>query len=152
MPLFPSPSCSFRVLLLLVVLQWRPSSLIAVRVAGAFWRHQGYGVELALKNMEYKAVDDSQQQQQQQQPQHGGASGQDAGAAAVTVPEEEIVDGFQFSALLSRRPALRSELLAFRESLTSGKEKQLEQLKVWELKGAPLSRSFVEPPVVCCLF
>ncbi|KAI3702099.1 hypothetical protein L6452_27772 [Arctium lappa] len=80
----------------------------------------GYGVELALKNMEYKAMDDSEIKK------------------GVTLEDPHIEDlsqevrGFIFSRILERKPELTSEIMAFRDSLLSSTVS--ETLNVWELK------------------
>ncbi len=86
---------------------------------------QGYGVELLLKNMEYKAVDDSNK------PPADPAA---ASAGEQPVPADEVVEGFAFARLLERKPALNAELRTFRDSLAGASDLQLEKLKVWELK------------------
>ncbi|KAJ9552536.1 hypothetical protein OSB04_016581 [Centaurea solstitialis] len=80
----------------------------------------GYGVELALKNMEYKAMDDSEIKK------------------GVTLEDPHIEDlsqevrGFIFSRILERKPELTSEIMAFRDSLLSSTVS--DTLNVWELK------------------
>ncbi|CAK9160518.1 unnamed protein product [Ilex paraguariensis] len=80
----------------------------------------GYGVELALKNMEYKAMDDS------------------AIKRAVTLEDPHTEDlsqevrGFIFSKILERKPELTSEIMAFRDYLLSSTVS--DTLDVWELK------------------
>ncbi|XVF67689.1 hypothetical protein PTKIN_Ptkin10aG0141700 [Pterospermum kingtungense] len=80
----------------------------------------GYGVELALKNMEYKAMDDS------------------AIKKGVTLEDPRTEDlsqevrGFIFSKILERRPELTSEIMAFRDYLLSSTIS--DTLDVWELK------------------
>lgn len=80
----------------------------------------GYGVELALKNMEYKAMDDS------------------AVKKGVTLEDPRIEDlsqevrGFIFSKILDRKPELASEIMAFRDYLLSSTVS--DTLDVWELK------------------
>lgn len=80
----------------------------------------GYGVELALKNMEYKAMDDS------------------AIKKGVTLEDPRIEDlsqevrGFIFSKILERKPELSSEIMAFRDYLLSSTIS--DTLDVWELK------------------
>lgn len=80
----------------------------------------GYGVELALKNMEYKAMDDS------------------AIKKGVTLEDPHTEDlsqdvrGFIFSKILERKPELTSEIMAFRDSLLSSTVS--DTLDVWELK------------------
>uniref|UniRef100_A0A2P2MAC6 Uncharacterized protein MANES_10G121900 n=1 Tax=Rhizophora mucronata TaxID=61149 RepID=A0A2P2MAC6_RHIMU len=80
----------------------------------------GYGVELALKNMEYKAMDDS------------------AVKKGVTLEDPRTEDlsqevrGFIFSKILERRPELTTEIMAFRDYLLSSTVS--DTLDVWELK------------------
>ncbi|XP_051146784.1 UDP-glucose:glycoprotein glucosyltransferase [Andrographis paniculata] len=80
----------------------------------------GYGVELALKNMEYKAMDDS------------------AIKKGVTLEDPHTEDlsqevrGFIFSRILERKPQLTSEVMAFRDYLLSAAVS--DTLDVWELK------------------
>ncbi|KAL3515635.1 hypothetical protein ACH5RR_022537 [Cinchona calisaya] len=80
----------------------------------------GYGVELALKNMEYKAMDDS------------------AVKKGVTLEDPHTEDlsqdvrGFIFSRILERKPELTSEVMAFRDYLLSSTIS--DTLDVWELK------------------
>ncbi|KAG6600362.1 UDP-glucose:glycoprotein glucosyltransferase, partial [Cucurbita argyrosperma subsp. sororia] len=80
----------------------------------------GYGVELALKNMEYKAMDDS------------------AIKKGVTLEDPRTEDlsqevrGFIFSKILERKPEITSEIMAFRDYLLSSTVS--DTLDVWELK------------------
>lgn len=80
----------------------------------------GYGVELALKNMEYKAMDDS------------------AIKKGVTLEDPRTEDlsqeirGFIFSKILERKPELSSEVMTFRDYLLSSTIS--DTLEVWELK------------------
>lgn len=80
----------------------------------------GYGVELAMKNMEYKAMDDS------------------AVKKGVTLEDPRTEDlsqevrGFIFSKILERKPELQSEIMAFRDYLLSSTVS--DTLDVWELK------------------
>ncbi|KAL7002014.1 hypothetical protein U1Q18_003164 [Sarracenia purpurea var. burkii] len=80
----------------------------------------GYGVELALKNMEYKAMDDS------------------AIRKGVTLEDPHTEDlsqdvrGFIFSRILERKPEITSEIMAFRDYLLSSTTS--DTLDVWELK------------------
>ncbi|XP_068312697.1 UDP-glucose:glycoprotein glucosyltransferase-like [Pyrus communis] len=79
-----------------------------------------YGVELALKNMEYKAMDDS------------------AIKKGVMLEDPRIEDlsqevrGFIFSKILERKPELTSEIMTFRDYLLSSTIS--DTLDVWELK------------------
>ncbi|KAL3004823.1 hypothetical protein AAZX31_08G185500 [Glycine max] len=80
----------------------------------------GYGVELAFKNMEYKAMDDS------------------AIKKGVTLEDPRTEDlsqevrGFIFSKILERKPELASEIMTFRDYLLSSTVS--DTLDVWELK------------------
>lgn len=80
----------------------------------------GYGVELALKNMEYKAMDDT------------------AVKKGVTLEDPHIEDlsqdvrGFIFSKILERKKDLTSEIMAFRDYLLSSTIS--DTLDIWELK------------------
>ncbi|XP_047315092.1 UDP-glucose:glycoprotein glucosyltransferase [Impatiens glandulifera] len=80
----------------------------------------GYGVELALKNMEYKAMDDS------------------AIKKGVTLEDPHTEDlsqevrGFIFSRILERKPELTSEIMTFRDYLLSSTIS--DTLDIWELK------------------
>ncbi|KAI7751028.1 hypothetical protein M8C21_007077 [Ambrosia artemisiifolia] len=67
----------------------------------------GYGVELALKNMEYKAMDDSEIKK--------GVTLEDPHTEDLS----QEVRGFIFSKILERKPELTSEIMAFRDSLLS---------------------------------
>ncbi|KAH9330325.1 hypothetical protein KI387_002433, partial [Taxus chinensis] len=80
----------------------------------------GYGVELALKNMEYKAIDDSEVKK---------------GVILEDPKTEELsqeVRGFIFSKLLERKPELAIDVMAFRDYLLSSTVS--DTLDVWELK------------------
>ncbi|KAK3011338.1 hypothetical protein RJ639_011725, partial [Escallonia herrerae] len=80
----------------------------------------GYGVELALKNMEYKAMDDSAIKK--------GVTLEDAHTEDLS----QEVRGFIFSRILERKPELTSEIMAFRDYLLSSTVS--DSLNVWELK------------------
>ncbi|CAA0841506.1 UDP-glucose\\x3aglycoprotein glucosyltransferase [Striga hermonthica] len=80
----------------------------------------GYGVELALKNMEYKAMDDSTVKK--------GVTLEDPHTEDLS----QEVRGFIFSRILERKPELTSEVMAFRDSLLSSTIS--DTLDVWELK------------------
>ncbi|KAI3827826.1 hypothetical protein L1987_01912 [Smallanthus sonchifolius] len=80
----------------------------------------GYGVELALKNMEYKAMDDSEIKK--------GVTLEDPHTEDLS----QEVRGFIFSKVLERKPELTSEIMAFRDSLLSSTVS--DTLNVWELK------------------
>ncbi|KAL9229315.1 hypothetical protein vseg_004797 [Gypsophila vaccaria] len=80
----------------------------------------GYGVELAMKNMEYKAMDDSLIKK------------------SITLEDPHTEDfsqelrGFIFSKLLERKPEVSAEIMAFRDYLLSSSVS--DTLEVWELK------------------
>ncbi|KAJ1435014.1 UDP-glucose:Glycoprotein Glucosyltransferase [Sesbania bispinosa] len=80
----------------------------------------GYGVELALKNMEYKAMDDSTIKK--------GVTLEDPRTEDLS----QEVRGFIFSKILERKPELTSEIMAFRDYLLSTTVS--DTLDVWELK------------------
>ncbi|XP_017970879.1 PREDICTED: UDP-glucose:glycoprotein glucosyltransferase isoform X1 [Theobroma cacao] len=80
----------------------------------------GYGVELALKNMEYKAIDDSTVKK--------GVTLEDPRTEDLS----QEVRGFIFSKMLERKPELTSEIMAFRDYLMSSTIS--DTLDVWELK------------------
>jgi UDP-glucose:glycoprotein glucosyltransferase len=89
---------------------------------------QGYGVEMAIKNMEYKAVDD--------QKKEGGASAEDGGE------EEDEVAGFDFKVLLQRKPEREVELLSLRDALLSeARQAESTDIKVWALKDLGVQAS-----------
>ncbi|KAK1287551.1 UDP-glucose:glycoprotein glucosyltransferase [Acorus calamus] len=80
----------------------------------------GYGVELALKNMEYKAMDDSTVKK--------GVTLEDPRTEDLS----QEVRGFIFSKIMDRKPELTSEVMAFRDYLLSATVS--DTLDVWELK------------------
>ncbi|XP_078173674.1 EMS-MUTAGENIZED BRI1 SUPPRESSOR 1 [Carex rostrata] len=82
----------------------------------------GYGVELALKNMEYKAMDDTAIKK--------GSTLEDTKAEDLT----QDVRGFIFSKILERKPELSSEIMSFRDYLMSSTASLTDTLEVWELK------------------
>lgn len=87
---------------------------------------QGYGVELAVKNMEYKAVDDAKV---------------DAQGQAIDGSEDAgEVGGFDFGVLVKRKPELKEQLLAFRDTLSAELSKS-DDIKVWALKDLGIQAS-----------
>eukprot|EP01129_Flabellula_baltica_P009396 TRINITY_DN3831_c0_g1_i1.p1 TRINITY_DN3831_c0_g1~~TRINITY_DN3831_c0_g1_i1.p1 ORF type:complete len:1002 (+),score=253.35 TRINITY_DN3831_c0_g1_i1:715-3720(+) len=78
---------------------------------------QGYGIELALKSVEYKVIDQSE--------------AEESGAEETVL--DNVVQGMDFEILSKRYPGLSSELLSYKASLSSGKF-NMEELKVWEIK------------------
>jgi len=104
---------------------WRSASPGTATSAGL--ELQGYGVELAMKNMEYKAVDDTKIG--------------DSGNAAGEEIEEEDLGGFDFKVLYQRRPELKAELQALRDTLVAEVSKSDENVKVWALKDLGIQAS-----------
>jgi UDP-glucose:glycoprotein glucosyltransferase len=84
----------------------------------------GYGVELAIKNMEYKAVDDRQPVE----------SAKDADAEAKVDMEEEV-GGFYFNRLIANKPELKDQLTTFKHDMVAALDDANKPLKVWELKN-----------------
>ncbi|KAK8469111.1 hypothetical protein PHAVU_006G215600 [Phaseolus vulgaris] len=80
----------------------------------------GYGVELAFKNMEYKAMDDSTIKK--------GVTLEDPRTEDLS----QEVRGFIFSKILERKPELTYEIMTFRDYLLSSTVS--DTLDVWELK------------------
>eukprot|EP00731_Ephydatia_muelleri_P030450 Em0021g973a len=87
-------------------------------------RLSGYGVQLAIKSTEYKAVDDRQVQE---------------GTAPVVSKsnEEEEVEGFLFSKLKSLHPDISDKLDDFRTHLIRS-SRELPDLKAWQLQDLGL--------------
>lgn len=87
---------------------------------GSLLNLAGYGVELALKNMEYKAIDDSEVKK--------GITLEDPRTEDLS----QEVRGFIFSKLLERKPEFTADLMEFRDYLLSSTVS--DTLDVWELK------------------
>uniref|UniRef100_A0A9J7ZFY9 UDP-glucose ceramide glucosyltransferase-like 1 n=1 Tax=Cyprinus carpio carpio TaxID=630221 RepID=A0A9J7ZFY9_CYPCA len=77
----------------------------------------GYGVELAIKSTEYKAVDDTQVK-----------------VTTDNVDENDEVQGFLFGKLKKSHPELQEELGELRKHLLESTN-DMTPLKVWELQG-----------------
>lgn len=92
----------------------------------------GFGVELAIKNMEYNARDDSGAGKLGSDEQHGPNSGGDG-----LDDGPDVVAGFSFSKLIRRKPGLRQELVTFRDNLLASSSQE-QALKVWDLKDLGL--------------
>lgn len=88
---------------------------------------QGYGVELAIKSMEYKAIDDSKV----------AAEGGQNDFADLASQQEQEVEGFVFSRMVKRRPHLAAELESFKDHLMLNMQENegFDQLKAWQVKG-----------------
>ena len=96
---------------------------------------QGYGVVLDIKKMEYKTIDDSAPEGKAAQAAATAAAAADKGEKDGEGGNDEWlkedVDGFVFKTLVERRPALRQELLAFREKLIESRSKDdMKEIKV----------------------
>eukprot|EP00873_Tetraselmis_striata_P021635 jgi/Tetstr1/441899/TSEL_030108.t1 len=88
----------------------------------------GYGAELAIKNMEYKAMDDASLK----------SKGQDDGSASSERTSGDVA-GFIIDRLISRKPEARESLESFRDHLLIRQSSsQDEPLKVWDLKDLGL--------------
>ncbi|XP_078695179.1 UDP-glucose:glycoprotein glucosyltransferase 1-like [Branchiostoma floridae x Branchiostoma belcheri] len=83
-------------------------------------RLSGYGVELAIKSTEYKAVDDSKVQG-------------DAPGVEVEVEGEDEVEGFIFKKLRQLYPDLKEKLKTFRSYLIESTN-EMAPLKVWQIQ------------------
>ncbi|KAH0624484.1 hypothetical protein JD844_031970, partial [Phrynosoma platyrhinos] len=81
----------------------------------------GYGVELAIKSTEYKAVDDSQAEATRNETEKEG-------------DEESEVQGFLFDTLRQNYPDLKDNLKELRKYLIESTD-DTEPLKVWELQA-----------------
>lgn len=79
----------------------------------------GYGVELAIKNTEYKAVDDSNSKKDED-----------------NTEEDNDIHGFNFNTLKSNHPDLKDNLKQFKVHLTELEE--LTPLKQWEVSDISL--------------
>ena len=86
----------------------------------------GYGVEMAIKNMEYKATDDARVRD------GVASSSSNSGAGAEPLAEEDV-RGFNFARLADRYPDLTPELTSFRDHLAAMDSRE-ETLKVWDIK------------------
>ncbi|KAJ8252912.1 hypothetical protein GJAV_G00206940 [Gymnothorax javanicus] len=83
-------------------------------------RLSGYGVELAIKSTEYKAVDDTQVKDSKPEPN-------------AEEDEEDEVQGFLFGKLRKSHPELQKHLGELRQHLLETSN-DLAPLKVWELQ------------------
>ncbi|XP_069614135.1 UDP-glucose:glycoprotein glucosyltransferase 2 [Ranitomeya imitator] len=80
----------------------------------------GYGVELAIKDTEYKAMDDTQVE---------ATNSTDKSYDGIA----EDVQGFYFDKLIQMYPDLKDNLVEFRKHLIESTN-EMEPLKVWELQ------------------
>jgi UDP-glucose:glycoprotein glucosyltransferase len=90
----------------------------------------GFGVEMAVKNMEYKATDDTEIKDT--------SAGAGAGAGGGAELSSEDVKGFNFARLAERYPALAPELTSFRDHLVAMDSEDEATLKVWDIKDLGL--------------
>ncbi|KAM6973039.1 UDP-glucose:glycoprotein glucosyltransferase 1 [Aplochiton taeniatus] len=81
----------------------------------------GYGVELAIKNQEYKAKDDTQVQ------------GADGNATVVGDDSVDEVQGFLFGKLKTLYPELKEQLKELRKHLVESTN-EMSPLKVWQMQ------------------
>ncbi|KAF6779417.1 hypothetical protein AHF37_03007 [Paragonimus kellicotti] len=89
----------------------------------------GYGVELALKSTEYKAMDDT--------------TVEENGSLTTTNETlDAVVQGFNFTQLYMLHPELTPNLKAFQEHLISTDD-ELHPLKVWQFRDLGLQASQV---------
>ena len=95
----------------------------------------GYGVEMAIKNMEYNAKDDSQKKREEGQAPPSPTPKKST--EDVVIEDDEDVSGFKFATLIKRQPALRQELLTFRDRLLASASSD-PSLNVWDLKDLGL--------------
>ncbi|KOO26357.1 udp-glucose:glycoprotein glucosyltransferase-like protein [Chrysochromulina tobinii] len=93
---------------------------------------QGYGVQLAIKNMEYKVLDDKAVQDL------GGIEGDDDEAAEGEAEDEADVGGFFFGTLASRRPELAEQLQALQGTLLAQETEASTKLKAWAMQDLGL--------------
>ncbi|XP_057874651.1 UDP-glucose:glycoprotein glucosyltransferase 2 [Melospiza georgiana] len=84
----------------------------------------GYGVELAIKSTEYKAVDDTQVK---------GANETKEEEDEKEEEEESDIQGFLFGKLKRMHPDLKNNLMEFKKHLIETTN-NMEPLKVWEMQ------------------
>ncbi|THD28488.1 UDP-glucose:glycoprotein glucosyltransferase [Fasciola hepatica] len=82
----------------------------------------GYGVELALKSTEYKAMDDTKVDN----------AGDTSGNLADS-PVDPVVQGFNFTTLNELHPDLKEQLKAFQKHLFATDD-EIRPLKVWQFR------------------
>ena len=95
---------------------------------------QGYGVQLAIKNMEYKVLDDKAVEDL------GGIGETGSLQDAIEGEDESEVGGFYFATLAKRRPELQPKLSDLRETVTAA-EGDASSLKVWAMQDLGLQAS-----------
>lgn len=96
-------------------------------------RLAGFGVELAVKNMEYKAIDDSKVKAEE------ADADDDASAPLGDELADESVSGFNFATLAKRYPNEVDGLRAFRDEMVGKSELTSDApLKLWDIKDLGL--------------
>jgi UDP-glucose:glycoprotein glucosyltransferase len=85
----------------------------------------GFGVEMAIKNMEYKAVDDREVKD---------GNKEEGGDSATEKIDDTDIQGFQFGKLIKRHAAVAEKLKVLRQELLNDDVTD-KPLKVWELKN-----------------
>ena len=106
----------------------RANSCAAYGIDGKNLRLSGFGIELAVKNMEYKALDDSKVEGEREADE-ATASGNDDELV------DEIVGGFNLATLAARYPDATDGLKAFRDDLQTKLDLSSDApLKVWDIK------------------
>ncbi|KAL4530836.1 hypothetical protein Ndes2526B_g09184 [Nannochloris sp. 'desiccata'] len=128
-----------------VVYAWRPvlseaCSTTEIDACGALGTKgtlnlHGYGVELAIKNMEYNARDDSKAAPEVEAEEEDETD-TTFEKTASTLGEEDG-SSLQFKTLLERTPELRQELLAFRDHLLAAASQE-QALNIKDLKDLGL--------------
>ncbi|KXZ46287.1 hypothetical protein GPECTOR_45g157 [Gonium pectorale] len=118
----------------LLLSQCEPYSGCARTGAGGTLLLPGWGVEAALKNTEYSAVDDKEAARQRELAAQKAAAAGDSGdgddpAALFGSGEAAVVKGFRLDVLAGRRPDLRQELLTFRDQLAAGDDEEGADIK-----------------------
>ena len=99
---------------------------------------QGYGVQLAIKNMEYKVLDDSKVDEAGIGDESG--EGGEKGKAGEEEEEEDDVGGFFFGTMAKRRPELAEKLKELKDSVAAA-EGNAEGLKVWAMQDLGVQAS-----------
>jgi len=100
---------------------------------------QGYGVELQIKNMEYKNVDE-------RRPSAGEAADGDVLHTSEGEHDATVDTGFDFDVLLRRRPDLTEHLMELREIVLQEPEtprpgEDTDDIKVWQIQAIGLQSS-----------
>lgn len=115
----------------------RANSCAASGVDGNLLRLSGFGIELAVKNMEYKAIDDSKikseggEGDEEEDEEHEDEDNR----ASKEVFADEPVAGFNFATLAARYPESTDALKLFRDDMKTKLSLASDApLKVWDIK------------------